>query len=378
MSIGSLVIIIAIIRVIARTNSNKSKYLKLYKEYGYKELKYRKIKRIFTYEEKKQYSNAIQQLDKIIQDGTNEIDLCYKHKGKILIQIGDFWGASENYEKALKISPNDEELIENIDKVNYRIISKLINEGKAQEAVDFLLSVLHHDEGRSTVSNLNNLSWAYNTIKDFEHALEYSDYGLEKDNKDYYLLTNKGNALFGLGRNEEALVEYDKVIKLAPKDYPFGWYGKAISNYYLENYEEAEKSFRRYLEIKKNPDEDAYYYISECLHQQRKFKEKIEFFDSLIEKNNKEPWYYNSKADTLSNLNKLHQAKECIEKFIELNDNKSYYSKCRIFCKFNILDGALDMLKKAVEIDKKYIDIAEHDESLNNIRRFKQYEDIMA
>jgi tetratricopeptide (TPR) repeat protein len=379
MSIGSIIVIIVILRVIFNKNSSKSKYVKLYEEYGYKELKYRKMKKIFIYEDKNQYGNAIQELDKIIQDGTNEMNLCYKHKGRILIQMEDFFGASASYEKALAISPNDKELIKNIDRVNYNITNKLINEGKAQEAINFLLNVLHQDEGRSTVSNLNNLSWAYNTIRDYDRALEYSDYGLEKDAKDYYLLTNKGNAFFGLGRNEEALVEYDKVISLA-SDYPFAWYGKGISKYYLKNYEEAEKAFRRYLEIKKDPDEDAYYYISECLHKQRKFKEEIEFFDALIAKNNKEPWYYNSKANTLCCLNKFHKSIECFDKVIELNANyaTAYYSKCRIFCKFNILDGALDMLKKAVEIDKKYIDIAKGDEGLESIRRFKQYEDIIA
>lgn len=375
----AVAIAIIIVLIMSNSNSDKSKCVKLYKKCGYKKLKYRKMKKIFIYEHKNKYGNAIQELDKIIQAGPNELDLCYKHKGRLLIKMGDFFGASACYEKALTISPNDKKLIENIDMVNYNIANKLINEGKAQEAVDFLLDVLHHDEGRSTVNTLNNLSWAYNTIRDYEHALEYSNYGLEKDDKDCFLLTNKGNALLGLRRNEEALVEYDKVTSLA-SDYSSGWYGKGISNYYLKNYEEAEKAFRRYLEIKKDPDKDAYYYISECLYNQRKFKEEIEFFDALIAKNNRDPWYYNSKANTLCCLNKFHKAIECFDRVIELNANyaTAYYSKCRIFCKFNILDGALDMLKKAVEIDKKYIDIAKGDEGINNIKRFKQYEDIIA
>jgi|GEM_PF-3213829 len=375
----AVAIAIIIVLIMSNSNSDKSKCVKLYKKCGYKKLKYRKMKKIFIYEHKNKYGNAIQELDKIIQAGPNELDLCYKHKGRLLIKMGDFFGASACYEKALTISPNDKKLIENIDMVNYNIANKLINEGKAKEAVDFLLDVLHHDEGRSTVNTLNNLSWAYNTIRDYEHALEYSNYGLEKNAKDCFLLTNKGNALFGLGRNEEALVEYDKVISLAP-DYSSGWYGKGISNYCLKNYEEAEKAFRRYLEIKKDPDKDAYYYISECLYNQRKFKEEIEFFDALIAKNNRDPWYYNSKANTFCCLNKFHKAIECFDRVIELNANyaTAYYSKCRIFCKFNILDGALDMLKKAVEIDKKYIDIAKGDEGINNIKRFKQYEDIIA
>lgn len=315
MSIERIIVAIIILIIVINSNSNESKYVKLYKKYGYKGLKYLKMIKIFI----------------------------------------------------------------NMDRVNYNITKQLINEGKAQEAIDFLLNVLHHDKGRSTANTLNNLSWAYNTIKDYEHALEYSNYGLEKDAKDYFLLTNKGNALFGLGRNEEALVEYDKVISLN-SNYLHAWYGKGISSYYLKNYEEAEKAFRRYLKIKIDPDEDAYYYISECLHNQRKFKEEIRFLDDLIAKYNKEPWYYNSKANTLCCLNKFHKAIECFDKVIELNANyaTAYYSKCRIFCKFNVLDGALDMLKKAVEIDEKYIDIAKGDEGINNIKRFKQYEDILA
>lgn len=377
---GAVIIIVAIIRVILRNNSPESKFTKSYKEYGYKELKYRKIKKVFLLEQKGQYNKAIQQLDKIIQNGSKELAICYRHKGNIQSKISDFFEALESYEKAFNLTPNNEKLIHHMDALNYKIISKLINEGKAQQAIDFLTDILKRGEDRATTSNLNNLSWAYNTVKDFEHALEYSNYGIEKDKDDYFLLTNKGNALFGLGRNEEALVEYDKVIELAPENYSYGWYGKAVSNYHLKNYAEAEKAFRRYLEIKKTPDEDTYYYLSECLHKQRKYKEKIDFFDSLIAQNNKNPWYFNSKGDTFCFLNKFHKALECFDKVIELNENyaSAYYNKCRIFCEFNILDGALDMLKKAVELNKEYIGIAENDKLLNNIKRFKQYADIVS
>lgn len=377
----SSVIIIALIYLLLMTifrsvNICFNSY-KLYKAYGYKEISCIKLLPIFKNEYLKKYDKAISKLYKIIENTNKELELCYIHMGSLFENMGNLYGASENFEKALEINHYNKELIYKIDRVNYNIASTLIYEGKAQEALDFLLKVSHHEEGRSTSSTLNNISWAYNEIKDYEHSLEYSNYGLEKEEDDYYLLTNKGNALFGLERNEEALEAYNKAIELAPENYPFGWYGRGITNYCLGNYEEGEKAFKKYLEIKE--EKDGYYYLLKCLHEQSKFDEKIEVIDHLIESRCDLPWSYNIKGDTLCFLNKFHKAIECFDKAIELEPEyaDAYYNKCRIFCDFNVIDGALSMLKKAVEFDRRYIEVASEDELLNKIRVYREYYDIV-
>jgi tetratricopeptide (TPR) repeat protein len=353
------------------------KYHDLYRNHKYKKIKYKVILEVLIYENLKKYEKAEQTLLNIIDNNKVELDLCYIHLGNIFIKMNKLIETSNCYEKALQINPENQEIRNKKDNITYKISSDFINEGKAKKAVDFLLKVYEREGERVSVSTINNISWAYNELRDYENALKFSNIGIEKDNNDYYILTNKGNALFGLNKNEEALEIYDKVIGIAPTTYPYGWFGKGISNYYLHNYYEAEVAFKKYINIKQS--QDAYYYLSESLHAQHKYEEEIEFLNSIIKKSRNIAWYYNSKGYALCFQNKFHDAIECFDKTIKLDENfaDAYYSKCRIFCEFNVIDGALDMFKKAVELDKKFKDVGKEDNMLDIIRSFKEYEKII-
>jgi tetratricopeptide (TPR) repeat protein len=353
------------------------KYHKLYKNHGYKKIKYKSMLEVLTYENLKEYEKAVAALQNIIVNSKIELDLCYMHLGDLLSDMNRLIEASNCYEKVFEINSQNPDIETKKDNIYYKICSDFISQGKAKEAVDFLLKIYEKEGRKTSISTINNISWAYNELKDYKNALKYSEIGIEKDNMDYYILTNKANALFGLDENEKALEVYNRIIEIAPESYPYGWFGKGISNFYLNNYYEAEIAFKKYISIKDS--QDAYYYLSESLHAEHKYDEEIQFIDSIINKDKNVAWYYNSKGYALCFQNKFHDAMECFDKTIRLDPNfaDAYYSKCRIFCEFNIIDGALEMFRKSVEIDKKFMCIGEKDKFLEIIREYKEYKDIV-
>ena len=58
----------------------------------------------------------------------------------------------------------------------------------------------------------------------------------------------KADALFALGRYDEAIQAYDEAIKLNPSD-PLSWMGKADALFALGRYEEAAKAYDEAIKI---------------------------------------------------------------------------------------------------------------------------------
>ncbi|PIB55248.1 hypothetical protein AOA60_21695, partial [Pseudomonas sp. 2822-17] len=58
---------------------------------------------------------------------------------------------------------------------------------------------------------------------------------LEIEPDDSILLVNKGNALVGLERDEEAIEIYNKAIELNPEE-EVAYYGRGLANFYLEQF----------------------------------------------------------------------------------------------------------------------------------------------
>ncbi|MDP4142903.1 MAG: tetratricopeptide repeat protein [Bacillota bacterium] len=306
------------------------------------------------------------------KEDINKLGQDYLKKAKGLAAQKKYFEALEELELGYNYIPNDEELRNLMDRVLYKIIQPLINDKKAAKAKEILLKYSHIDKGDATQSTLNNLSWACYSNREYAEALEYSLKGLELDNTDFYLYSNKGNALLGLNRYEEAIETFELAIKYAPEDFTIPLYGKGASLFNLERYEECEKVFKKYLQFKDN--EDAYGYLIESFNSQGKHKEKIDFIDSILEKCYKDPWYHYKKGCSLTALSSYHAAMECFDEAIFLDKNYvgAYYSKCRIYCRFRIYDGAFEMLKKTLELDEGYKDFALEDGYLEEFVQFSE------
>lgn len=100
-------------------------------------------------------------------------------------------------------------------------------------------------------SPLNNLSWAYNELEEYGKGLEYSEKSLLILPNTDIEYTNKGNALYGLNRRDEALVYYDLAIEF--DEYSISaYYGRGLIKYDRGKYKEAKEDFDKYLSIDPN------------------------------------------------------------------------------------------------------------------------------
>lgn len=139
----------------------------------------------------------------------------------------------------------------------------LIEEGKYEEgigwlwqAVDFVYNA-HPEyetleaEVRSTElfdAPFNNMSWAYNELGNYEESLYWIDKSLLLLPNTEIEYVNKGNALYGLYRHDEAVDYYDLAIEDNKNSFS-AYYGKGMIYYDRGYYSDAADMFNRSLSI---------------------------------------------------------------------------------------------------------------------------------
>ena len=162
----------------------------------------------------KNYHKAIEYFNKVIEIEPTAIGDFYKdtfHKrGYAKIQLGDFTGAIEDYDKALKLKP--------------KTASIYYNKGDAQY-------------------NLENYREA---IQDYDKAIE-----IKPSLAQAYV--NRGIAYSHLGQYEKAIADYEKGLELNPKiDNKPSFFQRLFSND-----PNTEKGIRQHLEFLKQKVKDS-------------------------------------------------------------------------------------------------------------------------
>jgi len=186
---------------------------------------------------------------------------------------------------------------------------------------------------------------------DFKAAITWFDKALDKDPGSPHAYTGKGLALRNLGKSQESLACYNKVLELlkGQDDLPYkngtrlrgplksrepstpfdpalprdlvsadAWYDKAVTYGSMGDYQKAVDSFDNVLEL--NPDNtDAWYNKGRALGKLRKFIRAVECFDHVLalQPDNADAWYY--KGISLVQLRKIPEAYACFERAVSLN-----------------------------------------------------------
>jgi len=131
---------------------------------------------------------------------------------------------------------------------------------------------------------------------------------------------NRGYILYNLGRYEEAVASFDKVIEIKP-DYHEAWYNRGYILYELGRYEEAVASFDKVIEIK--PDyHEVWYNRGVALDHLGRYEEAVASFDKVIEI---KPDYYqawNNQGTILGKLRRYEEAVASFDKVIEIKPDE--------------------------------------------------------
>ena len=88
------------------------------------------------------------------------------------------------------------------------------------------------------VTFLNSKGMSLNSLGKFNESITYFDKVLSMDPKNIIALTQKANAFGGLGKYPEAITYYDKVLHIDPKNAD-ALDDKGVSFYHLGNYTKA-------------------------------------------------------------------------------------------------------------------------------------------
>ena len=101
------------------------------------------------------------------------------------------------------------------------------------------------------VTFLNNKGISLNSIGKFNESITYFDKVLAIDPSNTIALTQKANAFGGLGKYHEAIIYYDKVLAIDPKNAD-ALDDKGVSFYHLGNYTKAIGYYDKALSIDPN------------------------------------------------------------------------------------------------------------------------------
>jgi tetratricopeptide (TPR) repeat protein len=133
-------------------------------------------------------------------------------------------------------------------------------------------------------------------------------------------LGNKGGSLAVLGRTQQAIECFDRVIEMDPRDEQ-AWYNKGVCLDELSHAAEAYECYEQATRINRRYG-DAWYNMGFSLAESGRHEEAIECFDRAIEIQPRNTAAWTSKGNSLADAGRNEEAIECFDRAIELDPRR--------------------------------------------------------
>jgi len=285
------------------------------------------------------YQEAIYEFDKAIAINPYNPE-CFNNKGACLVRMNRYQEAIDEFDKALMVD------LENLD-ANFNKGKTMLTINKYQDAIN---------EFEKAESLLNKELWKRNPTKRSEIG---SKIDLDSFSADDVIFTKlldtfyeKGITLFQLEKYQEAIDEFDKVLKF-DKLFVNIHYFKGKSLFELNRYQEAIDEFDKDLSFK--PTAEVFFLSGVALFQLEKYQEAIDEFDKAkeIEPQLDLDTYYRSIC--FFNLNKYQEAIDEYDKLISSYHDEImlYINKGKALFQLEKYQEAIDEFDNALAIDPK-------------------------
>ncbi len=287
----------------------------------------------------------------------------HNNLGNALRETGKLEEAEASYKKAIALKPNHAE-------AHYNLGNILNDIGKLEAAViSYKKAISYKTNHLNAYNNLGLLNKKLGKLKEaldnFREAISLKPNFVEAH-------INLGNTFKELGRLEEAETIYKKIIRLKP-DYPEAYNNLGLILKDLGRLGEAEYCYKKALEF--NPYyARAHNNLGNVFSNQAKFEEAELSFNQAITLQPHYPEPYNNLGTILKTFGKLDQAQESFNKAIKIKPN------------FSDAHYNLSIMKKFETKDEQFEKMYEvyHDKSISEVDRYyinfalaKAYEDLL-
>ena len=195
-------------------------------------------------------------------------------------------------------------------------------------------------------------------LKRFDNAIIEWQKAIKLKPDYYYGYNNLGNAFLLKNDLSQALLNYEEAIKINP-DYYEAIYNKANIFLKLKDFSNALKYYDKVLLLKSNYVA-AYQGKAIVYKKIEKFNEAIDQWQKIINLSPTNENAYVQKGDLLFDKNKLEEALNCYEKAYELNSNKSFLLGSIVHTKTKMCewDGLDNIIKDFIIKSEKNIKVS--------------------
>jgi tetratricopeptide (TPR) repeat protein len=198
-----------------------------------------------------------------------------------------------------------------------------------------------------------NKGVTFGNLGRFEDELNCYDKVIEANPRYPGVWGNKGGCLGALGRFEQGLNCCNKALEIEPHK-ANAWNNKAVCLGGLGRFEEAVQCFNKATEINVSFAE-AWTNKGIYLSKLHRYCEAINCYDRALEINSQRPEVWSNKGSSLHDLGRLIEALDCYDKALQIDPQfaGAWISKGNSMDSLNRFDEALICYSRALEIDPK-------------------------
>ena len=205
---------------------------------------------------------------------------------------------------------------------------------------------------------------------------------IDKNYLDFYLL--KGKALLKMGKNEEALVCFNKLIELKPVN-PVTHIWKGTALFHLNQFDKVLESVENGIKLERSMPM-AYFLKGSALNMLGRLEEALMSIEQAIQLKPNDAVAYSVKGAVLLGLGRLDDALESVESSIMLNPSvpKSHFGKALVLHRLGRQNEALDSIERAIQLNPSddqsnrikaaiLLQLGRRDEALDSINKSNSY-----
>ena len=211
----------------------------------------------------------------------------------------------------------------------------------------------------------------------FTEALQAYDQALALSPDDPATLVNRGVALGQLGRYNEELESYDQSLGLRP-DHAGTLSNRSVALYRLDRFEEALQALDEALAIRPD-DPDTLHNRGSALSRLGRFEEALQAYDEALARRPDDPDTHSNRGIALGLLGRYDDAQKAHGQAIALGLHGPYtfYNRSSTYSVWGKPDEAVDDLRRAIEGDAKYRQMAREDSDFDNIRDDPRFQELV-